>query len=73
MIVEFATDWVEPTLFLVTTQEDGHALVAAGIGRGRIIGPGEVALARLLDKEARKAALEIKVTYDAKLYDVVTR
>lgn len=76
---EFHTPLVDVTLFVVTTPEEGKALMESGIPRGRILSPKEIeALTKLRgiggekpSAEELRAVLEAKLTFDARVQDVL--
>jgi hypothetical protein len=75
MIVEFnSPHWTE-TLFLISTPDEGKALVEKGVPRGRIWSPKEIAVLKVIGTtpEARRAAIEMKAQFDARLQDVVSK
>jgi hypothetical protein len=77
---EFKTPLAEVTLFVVTTPEEGKALMESGVPRGRILSPKEIeALSKLRgiggerpSVEELRAVLEAKLTFDARVQDVIT-
>lgn len=75
MIVEFSSPLWTETLFLISTADEGKTLVEQGVPRGRIWSPKEIAVLKVIGStpEARRAAVEMKAQFDARLQDVVQR
>ena len=72
MIVEIKSTLADVTMFVVTTAEEGKALLDEGVGRGRVWSPKELEMLRVVGStpEGRRAAVEMKLKFDARLQDV---
>jgi hypothetical protein len=75
VIVEFSSPLWSETLFLVATSDEGKTLLEQGVPRGRIWSPKEIEVLKVIGTtpEARKAAVEMKAQFDARIQDVVRR
>jgi hypothetical protein len=75
MVVEFSSPLWPETMFLISTADEGKLLVQQGVPRGRIWSRKEVELLKVIGStpEARKAAVEMKAQFDARLQDVVVK
>lgn len=73
MIVQFSSPLVDGPFYIVTTPEDGKALMKDGIPRGRIWSRKEVETLGLIakDPKVKAAAIELKMQFDARLQDVI--